>query len=177
MNFQIVQILLLLYHCELLNCVLPPEEEKRLLEKYLNSPDEEFELTCSSEDEFQVTCSKNSKNKLNKSNLWRNANAETSKNDVEIEGVKNELDGLIFTSNNEAHVDFADSKKSDAVSTYPGISHVIPHRRIKLPTFQNLVLNKRIDINLPPGEMNAKMKVLSLNPLIFGKCFYLYFYL
>lgn len=177
MNFQIVEILLLLYHCELLNCVLPPEEEKRLLEKYLNSPDEEFELTCSSEDELQVTCSKNSKNKLNKSNLWRNANAETSKNDVEIEGVKNELDGLIFTSNNEAHVDFADSKKSDAVSTYPGISHVIPHRRIKLPTFQNLVLNKRIDINLPPGEMNAKMKVLSLNPLIFGKCFYLYFYL
>ena len=177
MNFQIVEILLLLYHCELLNCVLPPEEEKRLLEKYLNSPDEEFELTCSSEDEFQVTCSKNSKNKLNKSNLWRNANAETSKNDVEIEGVKNELDGLIFTSNNEAHVDFADSKKSDAVSTYPGISHVIPHRRIKLPTFQNLALNKRIDINLPPGEMNAKMKVLSLNPLIFGKCFYLYFYL
>lgn len=177
MNFQIVEILLLLYHCELLNCVLPPEEEKRLLEKYLNSPDEEFELTCLSEDEFQVTCSKNSKNKLNKSNLWRNANAETSKNDVEIEGVKNELDGLIFTSNNEAHVDFADSKKSDAVSTYPGISHVIPHRRIKLPTFQNLVLNKRIDINLPPGEMNAKMKVLSLNPLIFGKCFYLYFYL
>lgn len=177
MNFQIVEILLLLYHCELLNCVLPPEEEKRLLEKYLNSPDEEFELTCSSEDEFQVTCSKNSKNKLNKSNLWRNANAETSKNDVEIEGVKNELDGLIFTSNNEAHVDFADSKKSDAVSTYPGISHVIPHRRIKLPIFRNLVLNKRIDINLPPGEMNAKMKVLSLNPLIFGKCFYLYFYL
>ena len=177
MNFQIVEILLLLYHCELLNCVLPPEEEKRLLEKYLNSPDEEFELTCSSEDEFQVTCSKNSKNKLNKSNLWRNANAETSKNDVEIEGVKNELDGLIFTSNNEAHVDFADSKKSDAISTYPGISHVIPHRRIKLPTSQHLVLNKRIDINLPPGEMNAKMKVLSLNPLIFGKCFYLYFYL
>lgn len=177
MNFQIVEILLLLYHCELLNCVLPPEEEKRLLEKYLNSPDEEFELTCSSEDEFQVTCSKNAKNKLDKSNLWRNANGETSKNDVEIEGVKNELDGLIFTSNTDAHVDFADNKKSDAISTYSGISHVIPHRRIKLPTFQNLALNKRIDINLPPGEMNAKMKVLSLNPLIFGKCFYLYFYL
>ena len=175
MNFQILEILLLLYHCEHLNGVLPPEEEKRLLEKYLNSPDEEFELTCSSEDEFQVTCSKDSKNKLDKSSLQRNANAETSKNEVEIEVINDDLDGLIFASKTKTQADFADSKKVESTSTDPTISYIIPHRRIKLPTFQNLVLNKKIDINLPPVEMNAKMKVLSLNPLIFGKCFSSYF--